>query len=148
MDIMYNFGEILVLGLTYFVMRDVDGEDISVVLLVPYFFLMALPFFIAFYLKESPWYLSSMGRVKELVDTLNFISLQNLGKEINERERKLLESEKKGNTRNFLDVFSNVMKTENLITVLKLSWTRICLHISYLGSVFFIPFLFSSIIYI
>ena len=79
MELLFNLGEIVILGLTYFLMRDIDGKNWFWVLCTPYIFVFIAAFILFFYLRESTWYLSKTGRIDELIETLGFISRQNTG---------------------------------------------------------------------
>ena len=144
LDFVFNFGEILGLGLTYLFMKDVNGENSAFILLAPYSLIIIPILFLFFYLKETPWYLSSLGKTEELIETLDFISIQNLGTRLSESEKEGEESKDIKTVPGFYDVLKNVFKKDNLIVALKIAWIRLSLSIGYLGSIFFIPFLFSS----
>ena len=143
LELLYNTGEIVILGLTYFLMRDIDGKNWFWVVCTPYIFIFIAAFILFFYLRESPWYLSKTGRIDELIETLEFISKQNTGKRLSEEEIDVAKNTKVCEF-GFWANLKILFETKQMVLLLKIIWIRTCLIIGFAGSIFFIPFLLDS----
>ena len=142
-DFMYNFGQLVVLGATYFLMPDIDGDNWFIVMCFPYLLLIIPSFFLFFYLKESPWNLANTKNTEELITALEFISYENTTTHLTEEEKEIAR-EFHADEASFLESLKILMDKKHLGTILKLAWIRICLLVGYVGVIYFIPFLFNS----
>ena len=142
-DFLYNLGELLVLGFTYSLMSDIDGDNWFIVFCFPYLLLIIPGFLLFFYLKESPWNLSNKNNTEKLIETLEFISYQNTSTHLTDKEKEIAR-EFHATEANFWESIKILTDEDHLGTILKLAWIRICLLVGYVGIIFFIPFLFDS----
>lgn len=134
-------GQLTALSLVYCLMPDVDGENWFYVYFAPYVALFLPTLSLFFYLKETPWYLFKKGRTEEMFEALEFISKQNSGISLSEAEKKIdvvCDTTEVRITAGLKILFNK----ENRGTILKLTWVRISLTVGFIGTVFFIPFMF------
>ena len=146
-DISYGLGEILTLRFAFIFMREIDGENVSIVFLLPYIFLVIPLYHLFFYLKESPWYLSNLGRNEELCDTLNFISVENTGFGLSQEEIEKIKRMRLKDEIGLCEVLGKMAEKHNAITIVQLTVIKIVFQVGYIGGLFVVPFLFNSDMY-
>lgn len=134
-------GQITALGLVYTLMPEINGDNWFFVFFFPYIGIILPTLSLFFYLRETPWYSLKKGHTEELFESLEFISKQNSGISLSEAERRL------DLTHDLVEVklvagLRILFSAENKGTILRLAWVRVSLTIGFIGTVFFIPFIF------
>ena len=146
-DISYGLGELVALGFAFIFMREIDGENAGIVFFLPYILIVVLLYHLFFYLKESPWYLSNLGRNEELCDTLNFISVENTGFGLSQEEIEKIKRMSVKDEIGLYEVLGKMAEKHNAIAIFQITVIKIVFQVGYVGGLFVVPFLFNSDIY-